>query len=324
MNYALKRLLQDGAVTDFSEVKKVAHRVVHGGAEFWKPTLLNKRVLKKLRTLSFIAPLHNPANLEAITAAQKVLPKAQHFAIFDTAFHHTLPEKARLYGLSHALQQKEKIRRYGFHGTSHAYVAKEATRVLKKKRLTLITCHIGNGVSLCAIKDGKSLDTSMGFTPLEGPLMGTRSGTVDPGILFHLLKKNTPEQLRQLLEHESGFKGLSGLSSDIRELWAKPRATGTVRSFEVFSYQMAKLICSYFVPLGGRPAALVFTAGVGENAYYLRKQICDYLVPFGVRLNHTANRKNAPVISTSKSSVNVLVVSTDEEKAMAEAILSSR
>ena len=317
ITYALNRLKQDRAIHSIQEIKKVAHRVVHGGEKYIKPTLITSRILKDLEKLSDLAPSHNPANLAALKACLKQIPHAKQTAIFDTAFHASLPPRAFLYGLPYELYKKEHIRRYGFHGTSHQYVAQEAQKILHSKGTALITCHIGNGVSVTAIKNGKSLDTSMGFTPLEGPLMGTRSGTIDPAIIFHLLKKKSPEAVHHLLEKESGFKGLSEIGSDVRSLRAKPKSPGTLRTFDVFSYQMAKIIASYFIPLGGPPKALVFTAGIGENAFYLRQQICDYLKPFGLKLDSTANRRNKVSISTKGSKIKVFVIPTDEEKAMA-------
>lgn len=318
LDYGLKRLLLDGAITQLKDIKKVGHRVVHGGESFKKTTKLTPKTISKIKKLSTLAPLHNPANLSAIEAAQKLLPKAVHYAIFDTAFHSSLPPKAYLYGLPYALYKKNAIRRYGFHGTSHAYVADQACSILGDKKAKLITCHIGNGVSICAIENGESVDTSMGFTPLEGPLMGTRSGSIDPAIVFHLMKKKSAEDVHHLLEHESGFKGLSELGSDVRTLWAQKRSPGTRRTFDVFSYQMAKLIMSYFVPLGGPPDALIFTAGIGENAYYLREQICSYFKSFGLKLDPKANKKNAMQISHRNSFMNVLVIPTNEELQMAK------
>ncbi len=320
LDYGLKRLQLDGAVKNLKEINKVGHRVVHGGESFKKATKLTPGVIATIKKLSELAPLHNPANLTAIEACKKLLPKAKHTAIFDTAFHQTLPPKAFLYGLPYELYTKKKIRRYGFHGTSHQYVAQEAVKILNNKHASLITCHIGNGVSLCAIKDGISLDTSMGFTPLEGPLMGTRSGTIDPAIIFHLLEKKSPADVHQLLEKESGFKGLSQLGSDVRTLWANKRSPGTRRTFDVFSYQMAKIIYSYFAALGGPPDALVFTAGIGENAFYLREQICAYFKSFGLKLDPRANKKNAMQISHRNSFLPVFVIPTNEELQMAKQV----
>lgn len=325
IQYALKKLIEDDAVKSLSEIKKVGHRVVHGGEYFTKPTRLNALSIRKIKKLSPLAPLHNPANLAAIQACRKQLKRAKHYAIFDTAFHASLPQKAYLYGLPFKLYKKQKIRRYGFHGTSHKYVSQQAQKLLKKKNCKLITCHIGNGVSLAAIQNGVCLDTSMGFTPLEGPMMGTRSGSFDPAILFHLMGKNPSaqkiEDIHTLIEKESGFKGLSEISSDIRKLWAKPKAKGTQRTFEVFSYQMAKLIGSYFATLQGPPDAIVFTAGIGENAFYLREQICNYFKDFGLKLDTTANKKNATTISKKGSKIKVFVIPTKESLQIAKEML---
>lgn len=318
LQYVLKRLASE---YDLNQIKKVAHRVVHGGESFTKPTLLNAMSIRKLEKLSPLAPLHNPANLAAIKASRKLLKSAKHYAIFDTAFHATLPEHAYLYGLPYELYKNQGIRRYGFHGTSHKYVATEALKLLKKKKAKLITCHIGNGVSLAAIKDGFCLDTSMGFTPLEGPMMGTRSGSIDPAIIFHLAKKKPLTKVEEMLQKESGFKGVSGISSDVRELWAKPKSPGTKRAFALFSYQMAKQILSLMAALDGPPDALIFTAGIGENAFYLRKQICEHLKSFGLKLDSRKNKANSPIISTPKSSITCCVIPTDEELQMAREIL---
>ena len=319
IQFALKKLQEDGAIQDLKEIKKVAHRVVHGGESFIKPTKLNTLSLRKLKKLSPLAPLHNPANLTAIKASRSALKKAQHYAVFDTAFHATLPEHAYLYGLPYSLYKKQGIRRYGFHGTSHKFVANQASKFLKKKSAKIITCHMGNGVSLAAIKNGICLDTSMGFTPLEGPMMGTRSGSMDPAIVFHLAKKKQNlEKVHHLLEKESGFKGLSEISSDVRKLWARPKSKGTLRTFATFSYQMAKLIMSYHATLSGQPDAIVFTAGIGEHAHYLRKQICEQIP--GVKINSKANLANATLISTATSKIKVLVIPTNEELQMAREI----
>lgn len=292
------------------KIDKVGHRVVHGGEKFTKPTKINFLNLRQLEKLSDLAPLHNPANIACIQAARKVLPRAAHYAVFDTAFHSTLPEKAFLYGLPYKLYKKEGIRRYGFHGTSHEYIAGEL-----KKYKKIISCHIGNGVSVTAIQNGKSVDTSMGFTPLEGPIMGTRSGTIDPAIIFHLAKNRSLTEIEKILEHESGFKGLSEISSDIRDLWAKPKSAGTLRVFDVFSYQMAKIILGMYA--NGQPAAISFTAGIGENAFYLRSRICKYL---NIDLDEKANMANAHEISSKKSAIKVFVIKTNEELQIARKI----
>lgn len=316
--YAIKQL-------EDKEIKKVAHRIVHGGEKFSKPLKLNALTIRQLERISSLAPLHNPANLSAAKAARKALKKAKHYAIFDTAFHSTIEEKAYLYGLPYELYKKQGIRRYGFHGTSHKYLAKETARILKKKNLKLITCHIGNGVSIAAIKNGVCLDTSMGFTPLEGPMMGTRSGSIDPAIIFHLAKKKSLKSIEHMLQHESGFKGLSGISSDIRKLRSRSKSPGTQRSFEVFSYQMAKIIMSYFTTLGGPPDAIIFSAGIGQNGHYLRKRISNYLKPFGLNLDQAKNNKVTESqtwhqISKAKSNIKALVIPTDEALQMAREI----
>jgi acetate kinase len=322
ITFALHRLKEDGVISDINKIKLVGHRVVHGGEAFTEPTKLTEAALKKIRSVSSLAPLHNPANLDGINAAKKHLPKATHYAIFDTAFHATLPEKAFLYGLPYSLYKKEGIRRYGFHGTSHKYVAAEAASILNKKKLSVITCHMGNGVSIAAIKDGVCLDTSMGFTPLEGPVMGTRSGSFDPAIIFHLAKKRSLKEIEQLVQKESGFKGLSEFSSDVRDLRAKLDSPETKRTFGVLAYQMAKLILGYSAALGGKPDAIVFTAGIGEHAEYLRRAICEQLSVLGVKISKAKNHEHALKISSPSSKVKVLVIPTNEELQMAREIIT--
>jgi acetate kinase len=312
----------------------IGHRVVHGGEKYNAPTLITPKILKALDKLSPLAPLHNPANLQGIRACLKLMPKIPNIAVFDTGFHATLPEYAYLYGLPYELYKKHGIRRYGFHGTSHHYVSDRAIEWLKANKKpwkSIITCHMGNGISLTAIKNGKSIDTSMGFTPLEGPMMGTRAGSFDPAILFHLqhhLKKNTVD-IEELVNHGSGLKGLTGISSDVRPLWKiyqnpKHRQYAKVkRAFDVLSYQMAKLIGSYTVALGGLDA-LIFTAGVGENAWYLRRDIVRHLAPCGIELDDKKNRQtveglNGPIQKTS-SLPEILVISTNEELQIAKEV----
>lgn len=320
IHYALKRLKEDEVIENLKEITHVGHRVVHGGEKFTEPTLLNRRTIRALHKLSPLAPLHNPANIEGILSAMKHLPKAAHYAIFDTAFHSTLPEKAYLYGLPYSLYKKKGIRRYGFHGTSHQYVDAEARKLIRKKDLKVITCHMGNGVSIAAIRNGVCLDTSMGFTPLEGPMMGTRSGSIDPAIIFHLAKDKSLDDIEQMLQKESGFKGISGISSDIRDLRAQIDSPETQRTFQLFSYQVAKLILGYSATLGGIPDAIVFTAGIGEHAQYLRKYICDQLTVMGVRLSAPKNKNHELEISSPASQVKVFVIPTNEELQMAREI----
>lgn len=262
------------------KVDAVGHRVVHGGEAFTKPAKITPKVIAAIRRLSHLAPLHNPPNLACILAAKKLFPKAVQVAVFDTAFHQTMPEKAYLYGLPFSLAKKSHIRRYGFHGTSHQYVFEQARKKLGKKvtRRT-ITCHLGNGCSMAAILNGKVVDTSMGFTPLEGIPMGTRSGDLDPAIIFYLMEKGfSAKKIETMLNNESGLKGVSEISSDMRDLWAayKKGNEKARRALEWFAYRIAKYIGAYTVTLGGLDC-LVFTGGMGEHAWYLRKWILSYL-----------------------------------------------
>lgn len=335
LNYTLKKILASGVIKDLKEIKAIGHRVVHGGEKYHQATRITPAVIRVIKQLSQLAPLHNPANLSGILACQKVLPHAPNVAVFDTAFHRTLPEEAYLYALPYSFYKKHQIRRYGFHGISHRYVAEKALEYLKKSRSKpirhgknhpktsrIITCHLGNGCSLTAIKNGKSIDTSMGFTPLEGIPMGTRSGDFDPAIPHYLVKQKTMslDQFYHLAEHKSGFKGLSELSSDVRRLIAAYRTRkhpGATRAFKVFCYRLAKYIGALTVSLDGLDC-LVFTAGVGKNAWYIRKWTCEYLKHLDVQLDPRQNQKNALAIHASKSRVKVLVIPTNEELQIAK------
>ncbi len=324
IKYAIDIILDSGISK--KDIQLVVHRVVHGGKYYSEPVIITRKVINKIRELSELAPLHNPHNLKGIEEAKKYFPKVKHVALFDTAFHQTMPERAFLYGLPWEFYTKKKIRRYGFHGTSHHYVSKEAVKIMKKtegkKDFKLITCHIGNGISVAAVqvKKGKpiSLDTSMGFTPLEGSIMGTRSGTLDPGIIIYLLDKGyDKKEINNILNKKSGLLGLSGKSSDMRILlknYETDRRSKLV--IDLLTYQLAKIIASYTVPLGGLDA-IVFTAGIGEGSWFIRKKICEQLKHFGVELNPRANRKNEEIISSKKSRVKVMVIKTQEELEMA-------
>jgi len=314
---ALDTLLKENAISQLSEIKAVGHRVVHGGEKYTKPTRITTSVQKEIRRLCKIAPLHNPPNLEGIRACQKLLPKAVQVAVFDTAFHQTLPQKAFMYALPYLMYEKQGIRRYGFHGTSHAYISKETRKLLKKKSSKIVTCHLGNGSSITAIQNGKSIDTSMGFTPLEGVPMGTRSGNIDPAIALKLTEKRTPAQVDHLLNHESGFKGISGLSSDMRDL-LKTRKTRkkSQLSIDMYTYRIAQYIAAYSASLKGLDA-ITFTGGIGQNSGYIRAQICQYLTHLGVKLDAAKNRTNKKLISTKGSKIKVMVIPTDEEKEIA-------
>lgn len=263
-------------------VEAVGHRVVHGAEEFKEPALIDRRVISKIKACCALAPLHNPANLEGILACSDILRGIPQVAVFDTAYHQSLPEKAFIYGLAYSFYQKDKIRRYGFHGTSHEYIVIEAAKRLKKdiSRVNLITCHLGNGCSITAIKNGKSIDTSMGFTPLEGLLMGTRSGDIDPAVITYLIrsKKMTAPSVDELLNKKSGLKGVSGISNDIRKIKdaaqkGSPRARLAI---DIFVYRIQKYISAYSGVLG-KTDAVIFTAGIGENQPALIKDICRNL-----------------------------------------------
>lgn len=266
----------------------VGHRVVHGAEKFKRPTVVGQKVIKGIKKCCAIAPLHNPANLAGILACQKLLPGIRQVAVFDTAFHQSIPEHAYIYGLPYDYYQRLEIRKYGFHGTSHEYVAHEASRILKKplNKLKLITCHLGNGSSITAINKGRSVDTSMGFTPLEGLVMGTRCGDIDPALITHIMRKKKigTEEMDRILNKESGLKGISGISNDMRLLKAQARA-GNRRAklaVDIFLYRIRKYIGAYLSVLGGLDA-LIFTAGIGENQPEIRGKICRGLfAPLGI------------------------------------------
>ncbi len=267
---------------EIKRVGAVGHRVVHGAEDFNKPALVDARVIRGIKKCCAIAPLHNPANLSGIIACQKLLPGVKQVVVFDTAFHQSIPEHAFIYGLPYDYYQKLRVRKYGFHGTSHEYVAAEASRILKKPltKLKLITCHLGNGSSITAIDCGKSVDTSMGFTPLEGLVMGTRCGDVDPALITHIMRKKNfdTKEMDRILNKESGLKGISGISNDMRLLEEKARA-GNKRArlaVDIFVYRIRKYIGAYLAVLG-RIDALIFTAGIGENQASVRKSVSEGL-----------------------------------------------
>ncbi len=320
IKYAIDIILDSGISK--KDIQLVVHRVVHGGQYYSEPVVITKKVMNRIKELSELAPLHNPHNLKGIEEAKKYFPRVKHVAVFDTSFHQTMPEKAFLYGLPLDFYTKKKIRRYGFHGTSHHYISKEAVKIMKRKKFKLITCHIGNGISVTAVqvKKGKptSLDTSMGFTPLEGSIMGTRSGTLDPGIIIYLMDKGYgKKEIDDLLNKKSGLLGISGKSSDMRILLKNYETDKRSKlAIDLLTYQLAKIIASYTVPLGGLDA-LVFTAGIGEGSWFIREKICDQLKHFGIELDSRANKKNREIISSKKSKVKVMVIKTQEELEMA-------
>ena len=310
---------------DGREIDAVGHRVVHGGERFSEPVLVNNEIVRSIERLSPLAPLHNPASAMGIRAVHEKWPRIPQVAVFDTAFHRSLPEHAWRYALPGNLYRRHGIRRYGFHGTSYGFVAPEAARFLgiDPARFNAVIAHLGNGASVAAIKDGKSIDTSMGFTPLEGLVMGTRSGDVDPSILVFLARQGyDADALDTMLNRESGLKALAG-DSDMRtvEDAADNGDEQAQLALRIAAYRLAKYIGGYHVAVGGAQA-VVFTAGIGENAWKFRELVVDLLAPLGIRLDGEANLvrgKQARRISTADSAIPVLVVPTDEEEAIAEA-----
>ena len=311
----------NGVIDDLSEVGAVGHRVVHGGEKFTKSVILNDEVLAAVEECNELAPLHNPANLIGIRACQELMPDAPQVGVFDTAFHQTMPEKAYIYGLPYEYYTKYKIRRYGFHGTSHAFVSEELAKFLDidYHNSKLIVCHLGNGASISAVENGKSVDTSMGLTPLEGLVMGTRSGDIDPAIIEYIAHKENLDidGIMNALNKKSGVFGISGeLSSDFRDLEAAMDSGNELAriAIEVFSYRVAKYVGAYIAAMNGVDA-IAFTAGVGENAYFVREYVCDHLGYMGITLDKEANKKRGEelMISTADSKVKVCVIPTNEE-----------
>ncbi len=320
-----KELLETKILTDFSTLSVIAHRVVHGGSVFVKPTIIDDEVIFQIREMIPLAPLHNPANLEGIIAMRHLVPTLPQIAFFDTAFHQAMPTISYLYALPKSISETMQIRRYGFHGISYAYLLIETATFLKKPadRCNLIILHLGNGASAVAIKNGKSIDTSMGFTPLEGLVMGTRSGDIDVGILLYLAKEKhyNIEQFDSLLNHESGLKGLCG-TNDMREILARiQRDDGDAKlAFEIFIQRIKKYIGAY-IALLGEVDAIVFSGGIGANSPKVRAHICDNMVHMGIQLDSKENEKNSLLIS-GQSALKVLTMQTDEELEMARKTLT--
>lgn len=295
----------------------VGHRIVHGGTAYRSPTVVDDVVEADVARLARLAPLHNPANLEALRAARALLPGALHVAVFDTAFHADLPRQAYLYGLPLDYALAQGLRRYGFHGTSHDYVTRRAAEVLGRPlaELKIVSLHLGNGASAAAVSRGTSVDTSMGFTPLEGLLMGTRSGDIDPGLLVHLLRNGTSvDELDELLNRGSGLKGMSGVSHDMRDVRAAAAAgnEAAAAALELFTYRIRKLIGAYAAAMGGLDA-VVFTGGIGENDAATRRESVSGLEFMGIELDDARNAAGSGVISVADGAVSVLVITTDEE-----------
>jgi len=315
-----------GEETGFFTPRVVGHRVVHGGTAYTAPTVVDDDVEAGIAALCDLAPLHNPANLSALRAARRLLPDAVHVAVFDTAFHATLPRRAYLYGLPLEMAA-QGLRRYGFHGTSHDYVTREAARLLGRPReeLKVVSLHLGNGASGAAVDRGEVVDTSMGFTPLEGLLMGTRSGDVDPGLVLHLLRQGMPvDELDDLLNRRSGLAGMSGVGNDMRDVRAAAAAgsEAAAAALEVYAYRVRKLVGAYAAAMGGLDV-VVFTGGVGENDAATRATSLEGLGFLGVSLDPEANAAGGPVVSAPDSRVAVLVVHTDEEVMIAARALEA-
>jgi acetate kinase len=328
---AMIALLTDptgGALDHINEINAIGHRVVHGGSRFASSVVTNDDVKTAIRSFFPLAPLHNPYNLEGIEHMQKLLPEVPEVAVFDTAFHVNMPEHAYTYALPHTLCETQQLRRYGFHGTNHKFVALTAATHLKRPvgELKMISCHLGSGASVCAIDHGKSADTSMGMTPLEGLIMGTRPGDVDPGVILHLMRHGGlgVEEIDRILNRESGLKGISGKSNDMREVLAAADA-GDMRcrlAVSAFCYRVRKYIGAYMLALGGMDA-LIFTAGIGENSPEIRARICQGLERFGIDLDDDANRTaradrgDVADVSEAGARVRILVIPADEEKMIA-------
>ncbi len=318
-----------GVVKSLDEIGAVGHRVVHGGEKFAASTLLTDEVMAAVEECNDLAPLHNPANIIGINACKKLMPNTPMVGVFDTAFHQTMPEEAYMYGLPYEYYQKYKIRRYGFHGTSHSYVSKKAAEVLGKKYedLKIIVCHLGNGASVSAVKNGKCVDTSMGLTPLEGLIMGTRSGDIDPAIIEFLAHKENKniDEVMAVLNKKSGVLGLSdNLSSDFRDLEAGHNKgdENATRALKTYCYRVAKYIGAYVAAMNGVDV-ICFTAGIGENAPLVRSMVCEYLGYLGVAIDSEANGKRGEdiTISTPDSRTTVMVIPTNEELAIARETL---
>ena len=324
-----------GCIKDFKEIDAVGHRVVHGGEKFNKSVLINDEVIAKIKECYGIAPLHNPVNMAGIDAINEVLPEVPQVGVFDTAFHQTMPAKSYMYALPYKYYAEDGVRRYGFHGTSHRYVSQRVCEFLgvEPKGKRIITCHVGNGGSITAVKDGKSVDTSMGLTPTEGLMMGTRCGDVDPGALIFLMDKHnlSSKDMLNMVNKESGLAGISGVSSDMREITtaAKQGNEKAILSLEMYEQRITKYVGAFAAEMGGVDI-IVFTGGVGEHQSSTRANVCNPLRFMGVEIDDAANDANngdEGIISTPNSAVKVVVIPTDEEYMIAkdtEAIIEGR
>lgn len=317
-----KALVDDhnGILESLEEIRGVGHRVVHGGEKYSQSVVIDQEVIDAIEENIELAPLHNPANLTGIVEAIELFPGRPQVAVFDTAFHQSLTPAAYLYGLPRELYDKYRIRRYGFHGTSHRYVANQAVRYAKRsiENTNVISCHLGNGASITAIQNGRSVDTSMGFTPLEGLVMGTRSGDLDPSIIFYLLERGyTPEQLNRMFNKESGLLGLSGISNDLRDLEdaAERGDRNAIDALDVYAYRVRKFIGAYAANIV-KVDLLVFTGGIGQYGTRMRERICNRLENIGIVMDYRKNLENGPregIISKEYSPTTIIVEPTNEE-----------
>jgi len=327
IEYVLAILLSPnhGVLEDRSQISAIGHRVVHGGEQFSRSVLITPEVINMIRECIELAPLHNPHNLRGINACLKLLPGVPQVAVFDTAFHSRMPEHAYIYGIPYILYKRYGIRRYGFHGTSHYYVSRQAYKLLAKPKeeCKVITCHLGNGCSIAAVKHGISVDTSMGFTPLEGLVMGTRSGDIDPSVILHIMGREEIglSEANNLLNKHSGLIGISGESSDMRDI-LEEMEKGNHRAtlaFELFCYRLKKYICSYIGVMEGADA-IVFTGGIGENAAEIREKSCENLEFMGIKIDKALNNQKRGIeaeISASDSRVKLFIIPTNEELVIA-------
>lgn len=310
-------------ISSLDEIGAIGHRIVHGGEMFSSSVLINDEVIEEIEKCIDLAPLHNPAGVAGIKAAQKVLPNIPMVAVFDTAFHQTMPAKAYIYQIPYRYYTSYKIRKYGFHGTSHRYVSQRISELLGKDNLKVINCHLGQGASICAIDSGKSVDTSMGLTPLAGIPMATRCGDIDPAIIPYIMKRDNlgPEDVEEILNKQSGAWGVSGVSSDFKDIedGYNMKDQRSILTLDSQAYKIAQYIGQYVISLGGLDV-LTFAGGVGENGIETRERVCKYLEPFGVKLDQKANkvRGKEMCISTADSKVKIYVIPTNEELMIAK------
>lgn len=331
LNFILARLQSEeyGVIKTIDEIDAIGHRVVHGGEQFTKPIIITQKVIEEMKKIIKLAPLHNPAAISGMEACMKIMPEKINVAVFDTAFHQTIPSESYIYPIPYKYYEEYKIRRYGFHGISHQYVANRVAQIINKpiETLKIVNCHLGQGASICAIKDGKSVDTSMGFTPLGGIPMCTRSGDLDPSVVTYIarIRNHTPEEMDEILNKKSGEYGISEVSVDFRDIEAEyvegsKKATYAIKNF---TYLVAQYIAKYAVSMGGIDV-ITFTAGVGEKSPITRKLICDQLAFLGVELDYEQNeiRNEEIKISKSTSKIQVYVIPTNEELLIARDVLT--